>query len=214
MKRLKGTILLLPALLLVVSCNNNTSTTGPGNVLPAGMAVITPVPTDTLVGSTLSITFHVTDVNGAGIRGAVVRWDLVTGVGALSADSALTDGSGNASVDWTLDTTAGPDRMEARTGVLQGLLITVNGTPDRPATMRLTSDTLSFAAVGDTLTLAAGVSDRYGNTIPTADIMWTSADTGVATVDSAGRVVARASGQTTITATADTASAHAVAIVP
>jgi hypothetical protein len=204
----------LAGLALVASCNASDATTGPSNALPAGMAVINPVPTDTLVGATLSITFHVTDANGAGLQGALVRWDLVTGVGALSADSARTDASGNAAVDWTLDTTAGTNRMEARTGVLQGLLITVDGTPDRPATVRLHPDPLTFAAVGDTLRLAATVADRFGNTIFSPDLAWSSADTGVATVDTAGRVVSRGAGQTTVTATADTASASAVVVVP
>lgn len=215
MQRGSGAFVLVSAVLAVASCSNSSNTTtGPPNALPAGMAIVSAVPTDTLVGSTLSLTYHVTDANGAALQGALVLWDLVSGFGALSADSARTDASGNAYVDWTLDTTAGPNRMEALTGLLDGLLLTVDGTPDRPATVHLSSDTLSFNAVGDTLRLTTIVRDRYGNTIESPGVAWSSANTAVATVDSAGVVVSRGTGHTTVTATADTASASAAVIVP
>jgi hypothetical protein len=213
MNHAQHTILFITGLIAAAGCSSSNTVTGSSNMLPGGMGVVGSVPTDTLVGSTLSITYHVTDANGVALQGALVRWDLVSGVGALSADSARTDASGNAAVDWTLDTTAGPNRMEARTGLLQGLLLTVDGNPDRPATVHLSSDTLSFNVVGDTLRLTTRVKDRYGNTIETPGVVWSSANTAVATVDSAGRVVSRAAGQTLVTATADTASSSAVVIV-
>ena len=55
------------------------------------------------------------------------------------------------------------------------------------------ADTLR--AVGDTLHLAATVTDDRGSTIAGATILWTTDDSTVATVDSAGDVVARGAGQ-------------------
>jgi hypothetical protein len=55
-------------------------------------------------------------------------------------------------------------------------------------------------AIGDTVQLATTVTDGRGGVIPRIAVGWTSTDTSVATVDSAGAVVARAPGSTTIVA--------------
>jgi len=60
------------------------------------------------------------------------------------------------------------------------------------------ADTLR--AVGDTLHLAATVTDERGATISGATILWATDDSAVATVDSAGDVVARGAGNATISA--------------
>ncbi|HXY19892.1 MAG TPA: Ig-like domain-containing protein [Gemmatimonadales bacterium] len=59
-------------------------------------------------------------------------------------------------------------------------------------------DTLT--AVGDTLQLAATVTDEHGATISGASVVWASDDSAVATVDSSGAVAARGPGAATITA--------------
>lgn len=59
-----------------------------------------------------------------------------------------------------------------------------------------TVDTLR--AVGDTLHLAATVTDERGTTIAGTTIVWTTDDSTVAIVDSAGDVVARGAGSATI----------------
>jgi hypothetical protein len=59
-------------------------------------------------------------------------------------------------------------------------------------------DTLT--AIGDTLQLAATVTDERGATIAGATVVWASDDTTVATVDSSGAVLARGPGAATITA--------------
>jgi len=55
-------------------------------------------------------------------------------------------------------------------------------------------------ALGDTVQLATTITDGRGGVIPHVAVGWTSTDTAVATVDSAGTVVARAPGSTTIVA--------------
>jgi adhesin/invasin len=60
-------------------------------------------------------------------------------------------------------------------------------------------DTLT--AIGDTLQLAATVTDEHGATVAGATPLWATDDSAVATVDSSGIVVARGPGSATITAT-------------
>jgi hypothetical protein len=61
------------------------------------------------------------------------------------------------------------------------------------------SDTAT--SLGDTLRYVATVTDRRGTALVGAAIEWKSEDSSVASVDSAGFVVARATGGTTVTAT-------------
>ena len=53
-------------------------------------------------------------------------------------------------------------------------------------------------AVGDTIQLAVTATDARGNALLGAPTVWTSVDTSVATVDSAGTVVARGGGWTSV----------------
>jgi hypothetical protein len=61
------------------------------------------------------------------------------------------------------------------------------------------SDTLT--AIGDTLHLAATVTDKHGTALIGASIRWTSDDPRVATVNGDGTVIAQGTGATTILAT-------------
>jgi len=54
-------------------------------------------------------------------------------------------------------------------------------------------------AVGDTIQLAVTAKDARGNALPGGSNVWSSTDTAVATVDSAGTVIARGSGTAAIT---------------
>ena len=60
----------------------------------------------------------------------------------------------------------------------------------------------TLRALGDTLQLAATVTDAHGEVVSGATLVWASDDSGVVTVDSSGAVVARSPGAATITATA------------
>jgi Tfp pilus assembly protein PilZ len=58
----------------------------------------------------------------------------------------------------------------------------------------------SLFAVGDTVMLAATVTDRRGSALVGASVQWLTDDSAVATVDSAGTVIARGRGAARITA--------------
>ena len=57
-------------------------------------------------------------------------------------------------------------------------------------------------ALGDTVQLATTITDGHGGVLPGVRVGWTSTDTSVASVDSAGTVVVRSPGATTIVAAA------------
>jgi hypothetical protein len=57
-------------------------------------------------------------------------------------------------------------------------------------------------AIGDTIQLATTLTDAHGGVLPGVSVGWTSTDTSVASVDSAGTVIARSGGATTIVAAA------------
>ena len=71
---------------------------------------------------------------------------------------------------------------------------------------------LTFDAVGDTARLSVRVVDAEGRAVESPEIVWASADTGVARVDTTGLVTARYSGITTITATYDSVTAGAAEV--
>src|SRR6185503_11556895 len=62
-----------------------------------------------------------------------------------------------------------------------------------------TVDTVT--AIGDTIQLAVTATDARGNALLGAPTVWNSSDTMVATVDSAGTVIARGGGGTAIMVT-------------
>ena len=72
-------------------------------------------------------------------------------------------------------------------------------------TARITLDppSLYFEALGDTTTLSATAVSAEGDTLHDATVIWTSADTTIATVDSTGLVTTIGYGTTEITATSD-----------
>ena len=57
-------------------------------------------------------------------------------------------------------------------------------------------------ALGDTIQLAITITDAHGGIVPGVRVGWTSTDTSVASVDSAGTVVARSPGAATVIAAA------------
>ena len=68
---------------------------------------------------------------------------------------------------------------------------------------------LTLDTIDVTGTLTATVIDAEGDTVQDAEVVWASADTATATVDTAGVVTAAAFGKTRVTATYDSANAWA-----
>ena len=82
-----------------------------------------------------------------------------------------------------------------------------------PAAVAVTPDTVLLSALGQTAQLVAEVRDQIGRVMEGSPVVWSSADTNVAAVDTAGLVTAIGGGATTITATAGEVSVTAVVTV-
>ena len=82
-----------------------------------------------------------------------------------------------------------------------------------PTTVAVSPDTVRFTALGQTAQLAAEVREQAGRVMAEAFISWSSGDTLVAVVDSAGLLTAVGGGTTTVTAMAGEVSGKAVVTV-
>ena len=89
--------------------------------------------------------------------------------------------------------------------------------PQPPApvatSLTVTPASAEFAALGETVQLAAEVRDQNGQAMAAAPVTWSSSDAAVATVGSAGLVTAAGNGSATITATSGSASGTATVAV-
>ena len=86
--------------------------------------------------------------------------------------------------------------------------------PPLPTTIALSPDTLRLTALGQTAQLVAEVRDQAGRVMAEALVSWSSGDSLVVAVDSAGLVRAVGGGTTTVTATTgDVSAAVAVTVM-
>ena len=156
---------------------------------------------DTLVaGDTLRFSAEAADANGHPVAGVEFQW--------TSSDTAVTvvDDSGLAT-----GVSAGEAEIGATTsGVAGGAALTV--VAPVPAAVEVTPNTVELTALGETARLTAEVRDQIGR-VMTATVLWSSADTLVVTVDSAGLVTAAGEGGTTVVARSGEASGEAVVTV-
>ena len=79
----------------------------------------------------------------------------------------------------------------------------------RPTSVTVSPPTAELTAVGDTVRLSAEVRDQEGRVIPVVAVSWSTGDTSVVTVDSAGLVTAASPGQSVVTARAASVSGEA-----
>ena len=157
---------------------------------------------DTLVaGDTLRLAAEATDANGHAVSEIEFSW--------ASSDTAVAvvDGSG-------LVTGVGAGEVEVTAtavGITDGTELTV--VAPAPTTVAVTPDTVALTALGQTAQLTAEVLDQLDRVMEGVAVSWSSAESTVATVDSAGLATAAGSGATTITGTAGEASGEAVVTV-
>ena len=157
---------------------------------------------DTLFeADTLRLSAEAADGNGHTVTGAEFEWASSDTLVAVVDSSGLVTGI-----------TAGAATVAATSsGVAGGAEITV--VAPVPAAVAVAPDTVRFMAIGQTAQFAAEVRDQAGRLMEGAAVSWSSADTMVATVDSAGVATATGSGTATVTATAGEARGEAVVTV-
>jgi uncharacterized protein YjdB len=150
-------------------------------------------------GDTLTATGSVLDAGGSVIVGETVTW--------TSSDESIATVSASGLVSAV---SPGQAVVTAQSGPLTSdVAITVTQTP---ASIEVSADSVSFSAIGDTLTVEATVRDSGGSPIVGAAVTWTSSDSTVASVVD-GLITARGFGNATVTASAGAQTATVVVLV-
>ena len=160
-------------------------------------------PADTLLafGDTLRLSADALDANGNAVVGAEFAWASGDTLVAAVDQQGLVTGRAVGEVEVTA--TSADVTGRAQLAVLV----------PTPATVAIEPDTVGLNALGQTVRLAAEVRDRAGRPMEGVAVSWSSGDTLVATVDSAGLVTAAGNGTTTVAATADSASGRVAVTV-
>ena len=187
----------------ITATSGSVSGSAAVTVAQAVSAVAVSPAVDTLValGDTVRLTAAATDANGHAVAGTEFSW--------ASGDTtvATVDASG-------LVTGVAPGEAEiaaTSSGVTGRAAFAV--VDPAPSAVAVTPDTVVLSALGQTAQLAAEVRDQIGRVMEGGPIVWSSADTTVAAVDTAGSVTAIGGGATTIAATAGEVSGTAVVTV-
>ena len=162
---------------------------------------VTPAADTVVAGDTLRLAAEAADGNGHLVAGAEFDWMSSDTLVALVDDGGLVTGVGAGEAEV----------MATAMGVAGRATLTVLA--PMPATVAVTPDTLTLTALGQTAQLAAEVRDRIGRVMHDVPVSWSSADTTVAAVDSAGLATAVGGGATTIAAMAGEVSGTAVVTV-
>ena len=162
---------------------------------------VTPAADTVVAGDTLRLPAEAADGNGHLVAGAEFDWMSSDTLVALVDDGGLVTGVGAGEAEV----------MATAMGVTGRAALTVLA--PMPAAVAVTPDTLTLTALGQTAQLAAEVRDRIGRVMHDVPVSWSSADTTVAAVDSAGLATAVGGGATTIAAMAGEVSGTAVVTV-
>lgn len=181
--------LLLAALTGVLTASCSSEGGGPTDTGPVVSSVTVTVEQDTLVaiGATTRLEVTALDANGGPLPSPEIDWTSDRpGTVEISAEGIAT----------ALDN--GSARISAAVGGVSGsATVTVAQAVE---SVTVTPTALTFGTAGDTTRLEASATDPGGTPISDPRILWLSSDPTVASVDTAGLVTARGSGEATVTA--------------
>jgi uncharacterized protein YjdB len=161
------------------------------------------------VGSTLpgELVVRAVDGNGNGVPNVEIEFVPNPNHGTIAPAKVMTDEEGRARSRWTLGAAAGKLRAESRTHnrlKLAPIEFTATATATEgagaPASVAVTPRAVNLNAIGDTVELSAVVRDSQGNALAGQSVTWSSRNTGIASVDAAGRVIAKKVGRAQIVA--------------
>jgi uncharacterized protein YjdB len=187
------------------------------NVRPADLIAVAGDGQTGTVGSTLSgeLIVQAVDESGKGVPNVDIRFVARQHHGTLEPASVVTDAAGLARSRWTLGQAAGEMKAEAgahnrfKLSPVEFTASALDG-ESQAASVEVTPSSATLNAIGDTVQLTAVVRDANGNQTSTGSVSWSSKNTSIATVDAAGRVVARKQGRASIVASVGSVTDSAV----
>ena len=152
-------------------------------------------------GDTLRLTAEALDANGHAVADARFQW--------MSSDTLVV------TVDSTGLTTGGDPGEAVVTATASGVVgrAQLSVQERTPTEVAVAPDTVGMSALADTVRLRAEVRDQTGALMEGVRVSWSSGDTLVATVDSAGLATATGNGTVAVTAAAGGASGNATVTV-
>ena len=182
---------------VITASSNGKIDTANVNIVSLIPRNITITPLTTTLTATQNVTFtaNVTDKNGQTIVGAPVSWTLTPSTaGVIDANGKFT---ADAKASGTTVITVTPD---GNASIHANATVTIN--PLVPAFINLTAKPAANLEVLDTFQFTSAVKDQLENPFVT-NVTWTSSNTTVGTIDSAGKFTANAVGTTVITVKCD-----------
>jgi adhesin/invasin len=121
------------------------------------------------------VSVQVTDNAGTGIANVVVTWTVLSGGGSVSSATSTTDVNGNATVIWTLGTTAGQQQLEASIATGASTTITATGVSAAGSAVTIVSGNNQNIALGaSSAPLVVMVTDQFGNPVAGAPVAWST----------------------------------------
>ncbi|MYF61161.1 MAG: hypothetical protein F4179_05745, partial [Gammaproteobacteria bacterium] len=166
-------------------------------------AVVVSPAADTLVafGDTVRLVAEATDANGHGVTDSEFSWSSSDTLVARVDDQGLVESiaEGDAVVTATVSEVTGAAELSV--------------VPALPTAVAVSPDSVLLTALGQTVQLAAEVRDQAGRVMVGAVVSWSSGDTLVVVVDSAGLLMAVGVGITTVTAASGDVSTAVVVTV-
>ncbi len=170
--------LLHSCLLAVVACPAAQTTVEPTKRVAASIAAAT-TPSQSAVVATAVATppaVLVRDSKGQPVEGASVSFSVIGGGGTIQRGTALTNGSGIASVGaWTIGTKAGSNTVRAALGTLTPVSFVATGTPGPASRLGINWGDGQIEVAGTMLPVAPSiiVGDQYGNGVPGYEVTFT-----------------------------------------
>lgn len=176
--RASGAVWAVGLCVALAGCSGDGGSTGPQS--PAAVALATGGAQTGVAGARLQqpIGVKVTGASGAALAGVTVSFSVPAGSGSLSAATANTNGSGIASVLWTLGTRAGAD-VDTLTASVSGLpdktiTVTASANAAAPAALVIVSGDAQVGNPGEDAAepLVVAVRDQYGNSNQGIEVSW------------------------------------------